>query len=65
MSKISPQKKYMLTLREAAEYYHIGERKLRQMVRENPHADYYLMNGNRVMIKRELFEMYLAAASSI
>ena len=65
MSKISPQKKYMLTLREAAEYYHIGERKLRQMVRENPHADYYPMNGNRVMIKRELFEMYLAAATSI
>ena len=65
VSKISPREKYMLTLREAAEYYHIGERKLRRMVQENPHAEYYLMSGNRVMIKRELFETYLAAATSI
>ena len=30
--------KYMLTLREAAEYFHIGEKKIRQVVEENQNA---------------------------
>ena len=32
MTDIPYWKKYMLTLREAAEYFHIGEKKLRQIV---------------------------------
>ena len=48
--------KYMLTLREAAEYFHIGEKKMRQIVDENMDANFLLTSGNRVMIKRRLFE---------
>ena len=57
--------KYMLTLREAAEYFHIGEKKMRQIVDENMDANFLLTSRNRVMIKRKLFEEYLNAASVI
>ena len=57
--------KYMLTLREAAEYFHIGEKKMRQIVDENMDANFLLESGNRIMIKRKLFEEYLNSASVI
>ena len=57
--------KYMLTLREAAEYFHIGERKMRQIVDDNIDANFLLESGNRIMIKRKLFEEYLDRATVI
>ena len=57
--------KYMLTLREAAEYFHIGEKKMRQIVDDNLGANFLLESGNRIMIKRKLFEEYLDRASVI
>ena len=57
--------KYMLTLREAAEYFHIGEKKMRQIVDENMDANFLLESANRIMIKRKLFEEYLDRASVI
>ena len=57
--------KYMLTLREAAEYFHIGEKKMRQIVDENMDANFLLESGDRVMIKRKLFEEYLDRATVI
>ena len=57
--------KYMLTLREAAEYFHIGEKKMRQIVDENMDAKFLLESGNRVMIKRRLFEEFLDNSSVI
>lgn len=57
--------KYMLTLREAAEYFHIGEKKMRQIVDNNMDANFLLESGNRVMIKRKLFEEYLDRATVI
>ena len=57
--------KYMLTLREAAEYFHIGEKKMRQIVDDNLDASFLLESGNRVMIKRKLFEEYLDRATVI
>ena len=65
MIEIPYWEKYMLTLREAAEYFHIGEKKMRQIVDENMDANFLLSSGNRVMIKRNLFEEYLNAASVI
>ena len=65
MIEIPCWEKYMLTLREAAEYFHIGEKKMRQIVDENMDANFLLTSGNRVMIKRKLFEEYLNAASEI
>lgn len=56
---------YTLTIEEAAKYFRIGERKLRWLVSENPTADFFLMNGNRVQIKRKLFERFIDSASAV
>lgn len=65
MIEIPYWEKYMLTLREAAEYFHIGEKKMRQIVDENMDASFILTSGNRVMVKRKLFEEYLNQATVI
>ena len=65
MIEIPYWEKYMLTLREAAEYFHIGEKKMRQIVDENMDAKFLPENGNRIMIKKKLFEEYLNNASVI
>ena len=36
-------KRYALTITEAAEYYHIGENKLRMIADEHPEADFIIM----------------------
>lgn len=57
--------KYTLTIAEAAEYFRIGEHKLRRLAEENPFADWLLMNGNRVQIKRKMFEEHIDKLKSI
>lgn len=59
LNSIPVWKKYTLTIQEAAVYFHIGEKKLRKLVEENTDADYVIMNGNRMMIKRKLFEKFI------
>ena len=58
-------KRYSLTITEAAEYYHIGENKLRMIADEHPEADFIIMNGNRILIKRQKFEKYLDYATVV
>lgn len=58
-------KRYTMTIEEAAKYFRIGERKLRELVIENSNADFVLMNGNRVQIKRKLFEEYIDSVSVV
>lgn len=50
--------KYSLTLEEASKYFRVGEKKLRRLVEENPDADWFIMNGNRIQIKRKSFEKF-------
>ena len=65
MPEIPFWERYMLTIREAAEYFHIGEKKMRQLVEEYGDADFVIMNGNRVMIKRRSFEKFLDSATAV
>lgn len=51
--------KYTLTLNEASEYFGIGYKKLKLFIQQHPDEGFVLNNGNRLMIKRELFEKYL------
>ncbi|MFR3042113.1 MAG: excisionase [Thomasclavelia spiroformis] len=51
--------KYTLTLEEASKYFRIGEKKLRRLVDENLDACWFIMNGNRIQIKRKPFEKFL------
>lgn len=48
--------RYTLTIGEASKYFRIGEKKLRRIAEENKGANWVIMNGNRVQIKRKLFE---------
>ena len=48
--------KYTLTIDEAAQYFRIGENKLRKLAEENLTAGWVIMNGNRIQIKRKPFE---------
>lgn len=57
--------KYTLSIEEAAEYFRIGQKRLRQLIAENPDADFILQNGNRVQIKRKLFEQYIDLATAV
>ena len=51
-------KKYSLNVSEAAEYYGIGEKRLRQIAGENEGADFILEVGSHIRFKRKLFEDY-------
>jgi len=51
--------KYTLSIEEAAQYFQIGETKLRRIIEQNPDEQFILMNGNRKQIKRRLFEEYI------
>ena len=57
--------KYTMSIEEAAQYFRIGENKLRKMVRENRDADFVLWNGSRPQIKRKSFEKYIDAVCAV
>ncbi len=57
--------KYTLTLNEASEYFGIGYKKLKAFVESHPDEKFVLLNGNRLMIKRELFERYMDERMSV
>ncbi len=57
--------RFVLTVEEAASYYHIGEGKLRRIVEEHPEADFFVLNGNRLLFKREKFERFLDGVSTL
>ncbi len=48
--------KYTLTIEEASKYFRIGENKLRKLAEENLSANWVILNGNRIQIKRKQFE---------
>lgn len=57
--------KYSLTIREASEYFNLGEKKLRQIIQEQPQEDFILNNGTKVLIKRVKFEQFIDAVSCV
>ena len=65
LTEIPVWKRYTLTIEEAAEYYHIGETKLRNVVDSHPYAGFAILNGNRVLIKRIKFEQFLDEATAL
>ena len=58
-------RRYTMTIEEAAGFYHIGENKLRSIIDMHPNGNFYVMNGNRVLIKRAKFEEYLDQATAV
>lgn len=62
---IPVSEKYTLTIREAAEYSHIGESKLRRLAEENKDAGWVIWSGCRILIKRKAFEKFLDVTDAI
>ena len=63
--KVPIWEKYTLTIEEAAAYFRIGENKLRNLINDNKNADYLLWNGNRVQIKRVMFERFIDSIEAL
>lgn len=51
--------KYTLTVNEACIYFHIGEKKMKELLDDNYDADFILKSGKRTMIKRRRFEQFI------
>lgn len=51
--------KYALTIVEAAEYFGIGEKKLRRIMKEHLDDGFVIQNGAKILVKRRMFEEYL------
>ena len=57
--------RYTLTIEEASKYFRIGENKLRRLAEGNKNADWLIMNGNRIQIKRKQFEKIIDKLDAI
>lgn len=57
--------RYTLTIEEASKYFRIGENKLRRLAEENKNANWLIMNGNRIQIKRKQFEKLIDTLDAI
>ena len=55
----------VITVKEAAKLYHVGEKKLRAIIKEAPTLDWILHNGRYSYIKRRLFEEFLFRHNSV
>lgn len=64
-SRVPIWEKYTLSVEEAAEYFRVGEGKLRHIISENQDAEFILWNGNRAQIKRKLFEKFIDSMNVI
>ena len=56
--------KYMLTMREAAEYFNIGVKKMRRLAEDNL-GRFAVYSGNRYLIIRTKFEKFIEESSAV
>ena len=65
--KIPYSEQFLLTIKEASQYFNIGENKLHRIAAEYLDSDYrfVIQNGNRTMINRKKFEDFLNNTTSI
>ena len=57
--------KYALSVDEAAEYFGIGQNRLRNLVACNPDAEFLFTVGAKTLIKRKKFEEFVDRQSVI
>lgn len=56
--------KYTLSIKEAAEYFSIGIKKMRRLAEENV-GRFAVYNGNRFLIIRTKFEKFIEESSAV
>lgn len=57
--------KYCLSIPEAAEYFGVGEKKIRQIFTDQQDSGLFLQNGSKILVKRIKFEEYLDRLTAI
>jgi excisionase family DNA binding protein len=62
---LSLTEKYTMSIKEAAAYFGIGQKKLRRLCEENLHDGFAVYSGNRYLIIRTKFEEFLQRTSEI
>lgn len=61
---IPVSEKYLLTMREASEYFSIGIKKMRRLAEDNI-GRFAVYSGNRYLIIRTKFEKFIEESSAI
>ena len=61
---IATGEKYLLTIKEAGEYFNIGVKKMRRLAEENLGV-FSVYSGNRYVVIRTKFEEFLCNTSTI
>ena len=64
MKGMTTREKYLLTIKEAREYFNIGVKKMRRLAEENLGV-FSVYSGNRYLINRTKFEEFLCNTSTI
>lgn len=64
---MASNKPFLLSIKEASEYFNIGLNKLYRVAKEDLDGECFftIQNSSRLMIKRERFEEFLNSTSSI
>ena len=57
--------KYAMTVEEASQYFSVGQNKIRQFTQQDRFGNWYMMNGNRLLIKKKQFEKMLDKLDTI
>ena len=65
MTEIPVCQKYILTVEEAAAYFHIGVNRLRRLISQHRDADWVLWQNTHATIKRQKFERFIDSLNAI
>ena len=63
-ASVQVSEKYMLTIKEAAEYFSIGTKKMRRLTEDNL-GRFAVYSGNRYLIIRTKFEKFVDESSAV
>ena len=63
--KIALENKVLLNIKEASDFFGIGQHRLREMVHDDYENRYHLMLGRTIKIKRKQFEEYIGQVEQI
>lgn len=57
--------KFTLTVNEAAQYFNLGEKKIRKLVNDYGGYGFVLQNGNKTLIKCNKFEEFINKTNAV
>ena len=63
--QVQVKDKFCLTIEEAAEYFNIGEKKLRRIIADHMDSGLVIQNGVKILIKRNRFEDFVTDLTAL